>query len=787
MRQTRRRKINARLSSLLFLTTASIAGALGFSGCNSGDTGAGDTCVSDNQYFAEKIWAPIVAQKCVSCHNRGGQAKDSGLVLQSSAEAGYLDSNFEVFKAASTLQQDGQSQVLVMPTGGSAARKHPGGTVIQKGTEEYAAMEELVRRFDEPTACEADVSGTFAGALLMTPSETLRKATLGLGARLPTAAEESAVESGGEAALQPILDKLLTEPAFYERLKEIYNDLFLTDRYLGGADALQLLDGKSDYYFPFWFDGVGGPDLIMKYGAQNADDLRNMLRFYTNYGVAREPLELIAHVVRENKPFTEILTANYIMVNPFSAQSFGMTDVTFKNDADYTEFQEGHIQDFPHAGVLTSPMFLSRFPTTETNRNRARSRYVFKFFLGTDILKTAQQPLDPTKIDAFNPTLNKADCTICHSVVDPIAGAFQNFQDDDQIRFDPAFSWFTDMKPPGFGTEEMPKPQFSAALQWLGPRVANDPRFALSAVYTIFTGLTGQEPLVAPSETNDKDFSLKFKAYLAQYYAFNAIAKDFAEHGYDLKRVVKGIVNSRFYKAKNAVPLSAEQKVELSEVGMGRLLSPEQLNRKIQAVLGYPWRDYKYGNDFLLRGDQYRLLYGGIDSADVTTRVTAPNGIMSNIIDRMSNEMSCMAVPRDFYKEKEDRKLFPFVDVSHSPKDKNGYEIPAAVEAIKKNIQHLHKLILGERLDINDPEITRTYQLFLDTWQAGQDGMSSSDPMVKDRYSDSLPGECRVYSDYWTDAPVPEGTAIDQDQSYTIRAWMAVTSYLLSDYAFVYE
>jgi hypothetical protein len=199
--------------------------------------------------------------------------------------------------------------------------------------------------------------------------------------------------------------------------------------------------------------------------------------------------------------------------------------------------------------------------------------------------------------------LNKPVFTICHSLVDPVAVAVQSFQSDDQIRYDEAFQWFPDMKPPGFGTEEMPKAEFSKALQWLGRRVAGDPRFALSAVYTIFTGLTGQEPLIAPSETNDPDFSLKFKSYLAQYYAFNAIAEDFMAKGYHLKDVVKGIVNSRYYRAKNAGDLTREQQVELSEVGMGRILIPEQLNRKIQAVLGYPWRDYKYNGDYLLCDD----------------------------------------------------------------------------------------------------------------------------------------------------------------------------------------
>lgn len=784
MPRTRKRRFTKQFISLGLLTTAAALGTLGFAGCSASDS---DTCISDPQYFAEKIWAPVMAQKCFSCHNRGGQAKESGMVLLGSAEAGYLDQNYEIVKAASTLQQEGLSQVLVMPTGGSAARKHPGGTLFEKGSDDYVAMEELVRRFNEPTSCEADVTGTFAGALLATPAETLRKASLGLAGRLPTPGEESAVEAGGDAALDAMLDKLMTEPVFYDRLKEIYNDLFLTDQYLNGDDALQLLEGKSDYYTPYWFESLNGPEEIKKYGATSADDLNDKLRRWTNVGVAREPLELVTHVVRENRPFTEIVTANYIMVNPFSAKSFGMTDVVFKNEADPNEFQEGKILDFPHAGVLSSPMFLSRYQTTDTNRNRARARYVFRFFLGTDILKTAQQPLDPTKIDAFNPTLNKPDCTICHTLIDPIAGAFQSFQSDDQIRYDPAFQWFTDMKPPGFGTEEMPKDQFSKGLQWLGARVANDSRFALSAVYTIYKGLTGQEPLIAPSEATEKDFSLKFKAYLAQYYAFNAIADEFVRSNFNLKVVVKGIVNSRYYRAKNAGDLTPEQQVELSEVGMGRILIPEQLNRKIQAVLGYPWRDYKYAGDSLLRGDQYRLLYGGIDSADVITRVTAPNGIMANIIDRMANEMTCLVVPRDFQKPQEERALFKYVEPNQSPKDANGYDIASSVEAIKKNIQWLHKHILGERLELNDPEIERTYQLFLAAWQEGQDGMSSSDEMIKARFPESLPGDCQVHNDYWSGAELPEGEHLSEDKDYTVRAWMAVTSYLLSDYAFVYE
>lgn len=275
------------------LAAASVAaGAMGFAGCSS--DGASGACVSDAEFFAQQVWAQTLSQKCIGCHNPQGAARESGLVLSGSSEAGFLDRNFQIVKNAASLQQDGVSQILVMPTGGTAARKHPGGVIFEKGSADYAALEELVARFNEPTACETNVSGTFAGALLATPVETLRKATLALSGRLPTAEEEAAVERGGDQSLDPILDKLMTEEAFYDRLRQIYNDMLLTDLYLGNEDAVQLLGDNNPYYNPYWYEGETDPAALQKYGATSADDLYFKLRDWTNRGVAREPLELIA-------------------------------------------------------------------------------------------------------------------------------------------------------------------------------------------------------------------------------------------------------------------------------------------------------------------------------------------------------------------------------------------------------------------------------------------------------------------------------------------------------------
>jgi hypothetical protein len=386
--------------------------------------------------------------------------------------------------------------------------------------------------------------------------------------------------------------------------------------------------------------------------------------------------------------------------------------------------------------------------------------------------------------------MNAAQCTVCHLQIDPIAGNFRNF--DERARYDPMASPLDDMRPPGFGEEKTPYEDLPRGLQWLAPRVASDQRFALSAVYTVFTGLTGQTPLIAPTDRTAPDFSDQFEAYLAEYSEFSKIAHQFSDSNFDLKVVFKEIIHSPYFRAKNAAALDATQKTKLAEVGMGRLVTPEQLHRKIQAVTGYPWRSRAYEdggwtNDYLLRGDQYRMLYGGIDSNDVVKRVTTPNGIMANIGERMANEMACAAAPRDMWKPAGERMLFPHIETTFEPEDKNGFPVAPAVEGIKKNIQHLHKQILGESLPDGHPEIERTYQLFLQTYREGVKGMTSSDEAVKNQYPTYLPWPCQVHNDYWTRTELPDEDKLTDDPNYVIRSWMTVVTYLMSDYQFLYE
>lgn len=90
--------------------------------------------------------------------------------------------------------------------------------------------------------------------------------------------------------------------------------------------------------------------------------------------------------------FSELVTADYIMVSPFTARGYGIFEEIkdqFRNSDDPFEYiparlhalksRDGKVQEsrtdwYPHAGFLSMFHYLRRYPSTETNRNRLRAR-----------------------------------------------------------------------------------------------------------------------------------------------------------------------------------------------------------------------------------------------------------------------------------------------------------------------------------------------------------------------------------------------------------------------------
>jgi hypothetical protein len=233
---------------------------------------------------------------------------------------------------------------------------------------------------------------------------------------------------------------------------------------------------------------------------------------------------------------------------------------------------------------------------------------------------------------------------------------------------------------------------------------------------------------------------------------------------------------SQYYRAFD-VPNNTAEVVDL---GSGRLLTPEMMNRKIHAITGIYWGYFQdgYHRDMLNKetGENYFTLYGGMDSNSVIRHLDQPNGTVAAVATRMANDLSCDLTAWDFTKAPDKRRFFPLVETAIVP-ESSGNEVPASVELIKQNIAYLHHLILGERVKIDDPEVARTYKLFLETWRE----LSTAE------VGDDLQYWCRGAWDHSTGLELPEEQRIYEDPARTIRAWQAVMSYLMMDYKFIYE
>lgn len=749
--------------SILALCVLTVA----LTACKGGSADDGE-CVDDRTYFQKEVWSVVKANDCRGCHSLGGDAQSSNFILESEEVTGFLDHNMAAMRDIAAFERDGESVLLLKPTN---TVPHSGGQLFTRDSEDYKVLAEMVERFRAPTTCgDASTSQEhFEGLVLMTPEETLRKAAVNLTGRLPTAAEEFRVATGGMEALDIELDRMMLEDAFFQRIEQIWNDQFLVERYLGGDNAVDLLD--TDFYPNIRWYMPGDEDNPRDFSNENQEFLAGA-RMYTNDAVARAPLKLASYLVKNDLPFTEIVTADYMIVNPYSARAYGITDVAFDDKLDPEEWKPGRIPNHPHAGVITDPMWLNRFPTTPTNRNRARARMVFWFFLSTDLLKLADRPLDIATASAttHNPERFNPDCAVCHATMDPVAGMLQNW--DEFGSYNPRDQWYLEMDQPGFGDWTLPPESTPIAAQLLGKQIALDRRFALAMLHHMYRGITGDEPIGYPANRTAADFDARLVQYEVQDRYFDRIANAFIDTNYNLKTIVKEIVKSPYFRAKGHTTDSETVLANVAELGQGRMLTPELLDKKIVAVTGRRWAN----NDgpYLLRESQYLILYGGIDSNDVTVRISDPNGIMSSIQYRMANEMACSTVARDFTLAPEKRRYFPHVEPNVVPLS-NNFAVPEAEAKIRKVIKYLHWHILGESLQPGDPQLDATFKLFVDTWKE-----------LNDAGNDNLANACRATTDALGNE-LPEEQRITDDPNYTIRAWMAVVTYMLSDYKFLYE
>ena len=713
-----------------------LAGA-GFisSGDGTSDDGPGDGDAGGSGPSAKEYWIsdvdPIVQNQCKGCHQTGGTAANSGaqLLFTDSAEDNHLAMQSFVSSAGGSADL-----VLSKITGGAG---HGGGRVISSGSIQYQAFEQYFVLLDGGTAVGVDDGGDFwEGLVIESPGTTLRRASLLLAGRVASPAAIARAETS-EKALRGELIKLMRGDGFHEFLISGADDRLLTDGLTYGAGVgikgesryPALLDWQQQFPrdYPDGLDTSSGKSFFIRPDAG--------LEF--KWALHREPLELIAHVIETNQSYKKILTADYTMVNPISniAYRSGVNfdfefideegffsrrtlntfkpgrnrgrvpwDEQFSFDSDerrITSFSD--YQQLPHAGVLSTQAWLARYPSTDTNRNRARARWTYFHFLGVDIEKSAPRTTDPDALaDTNNPTMNNTACTVCHERMDPLAGAYQLFGDEGQHKvswggnhslpqgyitpeliggeqgsspYQQGDTWYRDMRVPGLEGEEPTSDQDS--LQWAAKQIADDPRFATATVKFWWPAIFGTDPLALPEDPEGPDYDQRLRAFNAQEALVAELAEKFVAANYRAKHLFADMLMTPWYRTAGVEDsaIAESRSVELATVGSGRLLTPEELDRKNLAVFGRTWgqwyNDSGYELDTALTNsiNGFKTFYGGADSAAITTRNRELTSLMGNVSERMAVELACQAVGYDFSLPSEERVIFDIVDRNMLPGD----------------------------------------------------------------------------------------------------------------------
>ena len=720
-----------------------------------------------DRYFADEVWAKVGAQSCLNCHKTGGDAEDTTFILQDprrsqgAAQDEAMRHNRDAFARLARMKEEQQFRLLMKVTGGL---DHGGKDVLKPDSTGYRILEDFIRRLNAPQSAsppsEIEVASVnappfFDGVVMLDDRRLLRRVTLSLAGRLPSEAELSTVAGQGLRALPPLVDEVLKEEAFYDRLREGFNDIFLTIGYDGvpeNALSYEHFSTTRGWYQKYDLSHIADETARRKAGYKLADDYRK--------AILGEPMKLVEHIVRNDRPFTEIVSADYIMVTPFTARGYGIYEELrpeFKDPDDPFEYipvklkklvgrnriedQESATGFYPHAGLLSNFQYLRRYPTTETNRNRLRARMYYQHFLGIDALELAARVSDAAAVSAKYeiPTMQASECVVCHKTIDPVAGLFQDYYNLEGVYGRRKDGWFKDMFGPGLEGEDLPPEERWRSLQWLGERTAKDPRFAVAMVEHVYYILTGRKVLLPPKELDDPLYAAKRRAYQEQRREIEAMAVRFAQADFNLKNVFKDWIVSDFYRADGLAAAAQDPRrlAELDDVGLVRMLAPEQIERKLAAIFGERWGSLN---------EQMAMLYGGIDSKEVTERAADPSGAMGAIQRIMANDVASKQTTRDFALAPAERRLFPGIE----PNVVTGAS-PEGDAAIRLAIAHLHERVLGRHDAVDSPEVDRTWRLFAGILSDAQERKG------------------------------PKGV------DYTVRAWRGVVTYLLRRQEFLYE
>ena len=543
--------------------------------------------------------------------------------------------------------------------------------------------------------------------VLLTPAERLNRISMALRGIRPSYEDMMAVDED-PSILESIVDDYLDDPEFGATMRDLHADTLL-NRWEGAqVPAINALQGRG---------------------------LSEI-----NASMMEEPLQLIAHVIMRNRPYTEVVTSDEVMADPIVAALWGLeyTGNAERETWSETQWTDGR----PAAGVLSSNGFMVAHQSCGINNNRGRANHISRAFLCHDIAYSAVEIdgfVDISQPENVLDALETNDvCISCHQSLDGLGSYFYGFatilppfetigsepnldvpitfyktQNEDDWSTDPAVMDFEAEVP--YGTDRPPSyfghtGRDYDTLADLGKAIARDPRFASCAAQRFYAYF------------NEVDLDAVSIDTVAP------LATAFVDDHYDAKQLAKSIVMSDEFAAAYADDAATADDL----VGMKRIRI-EQLGRMMEDLTGFRWivdsDDTSTGYDAadpktstiahpfglvdVTASDRigFRTMWGGLDSFWVLKPSYTSSPAASLVMRRYAAQAAAYVVERDFALAPGDRKLLGAVDSD-----------TAAEDRVRAQLARLHARILVELVDPKSPEVDRTWSL----WESVYDRTASA-------------------------------------------------------------
>jgi hypothetical protein len=540
---------------------------------------------------------------------------------------------------------------------------------------------------------------------LLSPSEQLVRVSMALRGERPTPEDLDRIEADPDA-LDALVDEYLHTPEFDDTIRDMHAELYLV---------------RADTNDPF-------PPL----GIMSDQTMQTLY-----YASSEEPLRLVEHVIHNDLPYTEIVTADYVVASELLAKMYDIPYDPTGPEWQVTQYTDGRV----HAGVLSTSEPYRRHVSNGSNFHRGRANFwattlLCESFATRDVEVQGGVDLsydfEVAEAVTTNPT-----CIGCHQALDPLADMFWGFRRQltgRNLRIGESYGCIADAYDPIDDPEELftfiddicyPMKMYTPANEglWenyalrppgyygapvedladLGRQIADDPRFAQCSArqfYRYFSQIGLDE--VGPAQSA-------------------RLQGELVDAAFDIRTYLHEVVTSEPFLALRSNDPDAEPAIPV------QVVRPEQYARMIEALTGFRWmavadkpscivEDTCWGPIDLADSDVFgfRAMSGGIDGLTVTQPTHTVTPVKLLVAARYATEAAAFVVASDLAKPDADRKLL------------HGVELDTEDEAaLRRTMADLYRRILSVEVAADDPEIDD----LLDLWRATRDDHGDAAPV----------------------------------------------------------